>query len=177
MPLHDQWPPEKKLEVVRGLDDNTSSWLKDHDFYKKYYLGSPNKEKLSETKGAKHDLGVVTLVQNMIASQKTPYKNWGEFDRDSVLKNFRAQAIILGEDGMIAAAEEAMNHQESDHRAFMREKNKKFLQNQREDFENADKVSDWRKVYDLCKKAERYMVGKQLMELRKIIADCEERLS
>lgn len=176
MPLHDQWP-NKKLEVVRGVDDNVSSWLKDHDYYKKYYLAPPAKERQTEPKSTKHDQALATLVANMIATQKTPYKNWGEFDRDSCLKNYRTQAIILEDDGMIAQAEELMNHQESDHAAMMRKKNKQFLENQAEGLDNANKVSEIQKVLNLCRRQVRYMEGKQLKELQDIIRRCEEALS
>ena len=177
MPLHDKWPPEKKLEVVRGVDDNVSSWLKDHDYYKKYYLSAPPRERQTEPKSTKHDQTVAIMVANMIASQRTPYKNWGEFDRDSCLKNFRTQAIILEDEGMIAQAEELMNHQESDYAAMMRKRNKEFLQNQADGLENANKVSEIQKVLGLCQRQMRYMEGKQLKELQDIIRRCEEALS
>lgn len=177
MPLHDQWPPNKKLEVIRGVDEGTSNWLKDHDYYKRYYIAPPAKERQTEPKSVKHDTALATLVSNMIATGKTPYKNWGEFDRDSALKNFRTQAMILEDEGFIGAAEELMNHQESDHRAVMRAKNKKFLENQAEALDNANKVSEVQKVLVLCRRQERYMEGKQLKELKEITQRCEEALS
>lgn len=177
MPLHEQWPPNKKLEVVRGVDESASSWLKDHDYYKKYYLSAPARERQTEPKSTKHDQALVTLVMNMVATAKTPYKNWGEFDRDSVLKNYRTQALILEDEGMIAQAEELMIHQESDHRAMMRKKNKDFLDNQAEALDNANKVSEVTKVLTLCRRQERYMEGKQLKELQDMIRRCEEALS
>lgn len=173
MPLHDQWP---NVTPLTGRGPHREEWESDPEVYKKYWLGSLSKDRLSQPKSVQYDQNVLVKVGDLIASKRTPYTNLGQYTRDSCLKNYVDQAVLLDDPMMKSAAEEMLNHAESDHRAFMRKRNKEFIENQTEDLRVAKSVSEIKAVLELCERESRYMKGVHLEELNRIIEECKVRL-
>ena len=168
MVLHDQGKP------LRAVPDE--SWRKDPEYFSKYFLASTSKENLSQPTPVRLDQDATVEMSKLIATGRTPYKTPSEFIRDSVIKNLRYQMEHVGDAAMLSASRRMWNYQESEHRALLYERNKKFLDQQKKALDNSVTSREVSNVLELCKSAEDDFEGKQLEELEELIRLCRRRL-
>lgn len=167
--------PDKK--PLRAVPDDKVTWRNDPDYFEKYYLDSNSKENLDHPTPVRLDKDVAIELSKLIASKNTPYETISQFIRDAVTKGLRYQAEKVGSPAMQAAVQRVWAYQESEHRTFLAERNKKLLEQQKKAFENAQTVKEWRKILELCDSAKASFEGKQLGEMEAFIGELRRRLS
>lgn len=170
MPLPDKNP-------LRAVHSDKTTWRNDPEYFSQYFLDSNSKDNLAQPTQVRLDQDVMVEMGKLIASGKTPYKTPSEFLRDSVTKNLRYQSDHIGDPAMQAAMRRVWAYQESEHRALLAERNKRLLEQQKKAFENAQTVSEWRKILELCETAKSSFEGKQLGELESFMGELRRRLS
>ena len=169
MPINDPKP-------LRAVPDSDNNWRKDPDYFSKYFLASTTKENLAQPTPVRLDQDVLIEMSKLIASGKTPFKTVSELIRDSCTKNTRYQMEHVGDPEMVSAARRIWNYQESEHRAMLYERNKRFLEQQKKALDNSVTSREVSKVLELCKAAEDDFEGRQLEELEELIKMCRRRL-
>lgn len=167
-------PEPKPLRAVRSEEE---SWRKEPDYFGHYWLASTTKENLAQPTQVRLDMDASVEVSKLIATGKTPYKTTSEFIRDSVIKNLRYQMEHTGDTAMQMAAKRMWNYQESEHRALLFDRNKKFLDQQKKALDNAVTSGEVSRVLELCKSAEDGFEGKQLEDLEDLVKLCRRRLT
>ena len=165
---------DKPLRAVPN--DGEDSWRKDPEYFSKYYIGSNSKDNLANPTPVRLDQDVLIEISKLIATRQTPYMTTSEFIRDSATKNLRYQLEHIGDPSMLVASRRMWNFQESEHRALLFERNKKFIEQQRKGLENALTNAEVSRVLELCKEAEEGFEGKQLEDLEDLIKQCRRRL-
>lgn len=168
--------PAQDPKPLRAVRNDEESWRKDPEYFSKYFLASTTNENLAAPTQVRLDQDATVELSKLIASGKTPYKTTSEFVRDSVVKNLRYQMEHIGDPPMVAASRRMWNYQESEHRAMLFERNKKFLEQQKKALDNAVTTAEASKVLELCKDAESGFEGKQLEDLEELIKQCRRRL-
>lgn len=169
--------PKKPLKAVPTEGKKRESWRDDPDYLDKWYIGAVSDNRLSESKSTRYDKGYLAEILNLIATRKTPYENFGEFQRDAGIKWYRQLAERLGDPKMMKAAKAMTVYIEDRDRAATRELNKELLKNQKDALDNAESDQEVKAVLELCIEAKGNMQGKQLKELEGIITNCRGRLS
>lgn len=170
MPMPDPKP-------LRAVPSDKTTWRNDPEYFSQYFLDSQTKENLDHPTQVRLDKDVAIEISKLIASGKTPYKTVSEFLRDAATKNLRYQSDHVGDPAMQAAMQRVWAYQESEHRTFLAERNKKLLDQQKKAFENAQTVKEWRKILELCETAKTSFEGKQLGEMEAFIGELRRRLS
>lgn len=170
MPMPDPKP-------LRAVPNDKPSWRNDPEYFSQYFLDTQTKENLDQPTQVRLDKDASVEMSKMIASGKTPYKTPSEFIRDSVIKNLRYQSDHVGDPAMQAAMQRVWAYQESEHRAMLSDRNKKFLEQQKKEFENAQTVKEWRKILELCESGQMSFEGKQRGELEAFMGELRRRLS
>lgn len=165
---------DKPLRAVPS--DAGDNWRKDPDYFSKYFLGTTSKENLANPSPVRLDQDVLIEISKLVATGRTPYATISEFMRDSATKNLRYQLEHVGDEAMLAASRRMWNFQESEHRALLFDRNKKFLDQQKKALDNAVTNAEVSKVLELCKAAESGFEGRQLEDLEELIKQCRRRL-
>lgn len=164
-----------QLRAVNG-GASKKSWREDWDFLDQYYLGTLTEKTLDQGKSVRFDVGFLTEVGNMIATGKTPYKNFGEFMRDAGVKLFRIVGEQANDPQFIAQAKMMQTYAEAESRKVKREKNKALVASLREELEVAKTDREIQSVLDLANQAKDNMKGTQLDELHSVIGQANGRL-
>ncbi len=162
---------------LRAVPSDDKSWRKEPDYFGHYWLASTNKENLAQPTQVRLDQDATMEMSKLLATGRTPYKTPSEFIRDSVIKNLRYQMEHTDDPVTLAAAKRMWNYQESEHRALLFERNKKFLDQQKKALDNAVTTVEVSRVLELCKSAEDGFEGKQLEDLEDLVKLCRRRLT
>lgn len=170
------WPNKKPLKAVPA-ETKKVGWRDDPDYLDNWYIGALSDTNLSESKSTRYDKGYLAEILNLIATRRTPYENFGEFQRDAGIKWYRQLAERLGDPKMMKAAKAMTVYIEDRDRAATRALNKELLKNQKDALDNAESDQEIKAVLELCIEARGNMQGKQLAELEGIITNCKGRLS
>ncbi len=172
------YPKSLGKPTLKSVDGSKKkSWREDWDFLDQYYLGALEEKTLDQGKTVRFDVGFLTEVSNLIATGKTPYKNFGEFMRDAGVKLFRIVGEQMDDPHFIKRAKAMQVYAEAEHRKTLRNKNKGLLTNLTEELSVATTPREIQNVLDACNQARDNMHGTQLQELYAIIGQCEGKFN
>lgn len=171
--------PEKRAQdkILRSIPgEGSEGFLKDPDYLNRWYISSNSKNTLGEPFQIRLDQTAHSLMAQLIASGKTPYKTPSEFLRDWSSKGVR-YVLEHGDDPeLLKWAKQQAIYDEAEHQEKIFERNEKFLSQQKKKLDNSVTTAEVSKVLELCKRAEAGFEGKQLEDLEDLVKACRRRL-
>lgn len=171
---HPDPSPRKPLRAVPS--DESKGWKTAPDYFGRFFLHSNSKDNLGQPFQVRLDNDVQVEMAKLLARGSFPHQTQSEFVRDAVTKYTRFCLEEEDKPETRAAATRMWNFQESEHRANLYERNKKFLDQQKKALDNAVTGQEVSRVMELCKAQEGSYEGKQLEELEDLVRLCRRRL-